>query len=72
MKRGDRCQFLEETTDRPHCLTSNPIDFAGLLGIFVIKSNKNVLPEELQLAVDNVLHLVLVLPHQHPQQSQCN
>jgi hypothetical protein len=28
----------------------------------------DTLPEELQLAVHNVLHLVLVLTHQHPQQ----
>ncbi len=70
MKRRNRYQFLEQTTDKPHCLT-NPIDIARLLGIFVLKSNKNVLPEEVQLAVDDVLHLVLVLPHQHPEQSQC-
>jgi hypothetical protein len=37
-----------------------------------MKQNKffhdDSLPEELQLAVHNVLHLVLVLTHQHPQE----
>ena len=39
--------------------------------IFLLQvDEKELVPEELQLTVDNVLHLVLVLSHQHPAQVQ--